>query len=81
MTAREGWPATEEDVMHPVIAQAIATERSRELRANAAAAARARQLRRSRHARRPWLFLGSSGAGRGPVSVPVRRPLRDPRAA
>jgi hypothetical protein len=67
--------------MHPVIAQAIATERSRELQAYAVAAARARQLRRSRHAWRPWLFLGVSGAGRGPASVPVRRPLRDPSAA
>jgi len=67
--------------MHPVIAQAIATERSSELRANAAAAAHARQLRRSRHAGRPWLFLGISGGRRGPASVPVRRPLRSPRAA
>jgi hypothetical protein len=53
MTAREGWPATEEDVMHPVIAQAIATERSSQLRANAAAAARARQ--------QPWaVFHGGT---------------------
>jgi hypothetical protein len=81
MTAREGWPATEEDVMHPVIAQAIATERSRGLRADAAAAARARQLPRSQHGRRPWLFRGITGAVRGPASVPARRPLRDPRAA
>ncbi len=81
MTAREGGLATEEDVMHPVMAQAIATERSRELRAAAAASARARQLRHSQHARRPWLFRGIPGAERGPASVPVRRPLHDPRAA
>jgi len=67
--------------MHPVIAQTIATERSSELRADAAAAARARRWRRSRHAGRPWLLRGISGAGRGPASVPVRRQLRDPRAA
>ena len=67
--------------MHPVIAQAIATERSSELRVRAAAVARARQLRRSRHAGRPWSFLGIPGGRRGPASVPVRRPLRNPRAA
>jgi hypothetical protein len=66
--------------MHPVIAQAIAAERIRETRDHAAAA-RARQLRRSGHARRTWPFMGIWRAGRGPFPAPARRPLRGPRAA
>ena len=50
--------------MHPVIAQAIATERSSELRVRAAAVARARQLRRSRHAVRPGYPGTTTGARR-----------------
>jgi hypothetical protein len=38
--------------MHPVIAQAIVAERTRDIRAHAADAGRARQLRRAGHARR-----------------------------
>ena len=56
--------------MHPVIIQAAAAERSRDMQAYAAAWRRAREIRRSRRAqqaRGPWLFM--------------RIPLRDPRAA
>jgi hypothetical protein len=38
----------EEDVMHPVIIEAIAAERARESQAHAEAAGRARQFRRAR---------------------------------
>ena len=64
--------------MHPVITQAIAAERAREFQAQAAAAGRARHLRRSRHAR---LFTRLSGAGRGPALRSAAWPLRGPRAA
>jgi hypothetical protein len=64
--------------MHPAIIQAIAAEQVRELRAHAAAAGRARQLRRSRPAR---LFTRFPGAGRGPAQRPAAQPLRGPRAA
>jgi len=67
--------------MHPVIAQAIVAERARDIQAQAAAAGRARQLRRTRQARRTWLFLGTPRAGRGPASPPAQRSLRGPRAA
>ena len=67
--------------MHPVIAQAIAAERTSEIRADAAAAARARQLGRLWHARRTWPVMGIWRAGRGPAPLPARRPLRDPGAA
>ncbi len=67
--------------MHPVITQAIAAERTREFQAQAAAAGRARQLSRSRQTRRTWLLPGIPRAGRGPASLPARRPLRGPRAA
>ena len=50
--------------MHPVITQAIATERAREFRAFVAAAGRARQLRRSAHAR---LLMRSPRGGPGPA--------------
>jgi hypothetical protein len=46
--------------MHPVISQAIAAERSREMALQAAAGQRAREIRRSRRARQargPRLFL------------------------
>jgi hypothetical protein len=42
--------------MHPVFTQVIAAERVRELHAHAAAAGRARDLRRSRHGDRTWQF-------------------------
>ena len=63
--------------MHPVITQAIAAERVREIHAHAAAARHGRQLRRSQRSRRQWLPAGVLRAGRGPASLPVR----DPRAA
>ena len=64
--------------MYPAIIQAIAAEQARELRADAATARRARQLRRSRPAR---LFTRFPGAGRGPAQRRAAQPLRDPRAA
>jgi len=64
--------------MHPAIIQAIAAEQARELRADAATARRARQLRRSRPAR---LFTRFPGAGRGPAHPRAAQPLRGPRAA
>ncbi len=60
--------------MHPVIAEFIVAERTRDMQAGAAAAAQARRLRRSRHARRAWLFGGGSRSGRGPAALPARRP-------
>ena len=57
--------------MHPVITQAIAAERAREFRAAAAAAGRARQLRRPAGVR---LLRGSRAAG-------PARPLPGPRSA
>jgi len=67
--------------MHPVIAQAIVAERTRDIRAHAADAGRARQLRRAGHARRGWLFAGTPRAGGAPASLPAPRSLRGPRAA
>ena len=67
--------------MHPVIAQAIVAERTRNIRAHAADAGRARQLRRAGQARRTWLFVGTPRAGRGPAPRQAQRSLRGPRAA
>jgi hypothetical protein len=67
--------------MHPVITQAIAAERTREIRSLAAAAGRGRQLRRSRRSRHMWLASGVPGTGHGQAARPAPRPLRDPRAA
>jgi hypothetical protein len=64
--------------MHPVISQAIAAERAREFHARAAAAGRARQLRRSAHTRRPGRL---PRGGLGPALLAAARPLRGPRAA
>lgn len=64
--------------MHPVITQAIAAERARELHAHAAAAGRARQLRRSAHAR---LIRRSPRGGPGPALLAAARSLRGPRSA
>ena len=66
--------------MHPVITQAIAAERARELHAHAAAAGRARYLRRSRMGGRAWRFIRIPQGRRAPALRPAR-PLRDPRAA
>jgi hypothetical protein len=67
--------------MHPVIAQAIVAERTRDIRAHAADAGRARQLRRAGQARRMWLFVGTPRAGRAAASLPAPRSLHGPRAA
>jgi hypothetical protein len=67
--------------MHPVITQAIAADRARELQAAAIAAERAHRLRRSRQARRSWLLMGIPGARRVPVLLSAPGPLRGPRAA
>ena len=67
--------------MHPVITQAVAAERARELQATAMAVGRARRLRRSRQARRRWLLMGISGAGRASVLRSAPGTLRGPRAA
>ena len=64
--------------MHPVITQAIAAERGREFRAHAAAAGRARQLRRSAHAR---LLTRSPRSRPGLALLAAARPLRGPRSA
>jgi hypothetical protein len=60
--------------MHPAIAQLIVAERARDIQAGAAATAQARRLRRSRHARRTWLFGGAPRSGRGPAALPAGRP-------
>lgn len=67
--------------MHPVITEAIAAQRARELHAHAAAARRAHQLRRSGQASRTWRFIGFSRGGRGPAVAPPARTLRGTRAA
>jgi hypothetical protein len=64
--------------MHPVIIQAVATERSAEMRAHAAAARQALQTRRSRPAgprRRLAWFV------RIPTFRPAPRPRHDPETA
>jgi hypothetical protein len=40
--------------MHPVIIEAVAAERSKDLRAQAVSGRRAQQIRRSRQAGQPW---------------------------
>ena len=67
--------------MHPVITEAIAAERARELHAHAAAARFADQLRRSRHVSRTWRFIGFPRGERVPAVLPAGRPLRGPKAA
>lgn len=54
--------------MHPVIIQAAAADRSRDMQEHAAAWRRARETRR---APRPWPFMRIPGVGRGP-EVPAR---------
>jgi hypothetical protein len=67
--------------MYPVITQAIAADRTREIQAYAAAAGRVRQLRRSRRAGHGRLLASVAGFGHGQASRPAPLPLRDPRAA
>ena len=59
--------------MHPVITQAVAAERSRDLQAHAAACQAAREIRRSRRAQRQVINIRR--AVQGPWV------LRAPRAA
>jgi hypothetical protein len=66
--------------MHPVITQAIAAERTREIRAYAAAAGRGRLLRNSRRSRHMLLAADIPGSGHSQTARPASRPLRDPRA-
>jgi hypothetical protein len=63
--------------MHPLLIQAIAVERARELHADAAAASRAGRFRRSRQDGRAWRDTG----GRTLVRLAAARPLRGPRPA
>lgn len=67
--------------MHPLITQAITAERIREVRADAAAAGRARQFRRSRQAWRQWQLMSIPRAGRVVALLTAPGPLRGPRAA
>jgi len=67
--------------MYTAITQAIAAERTREIQAHAEAAARGRQLRRSRRARHTRPASGIAAAGHSQAPRPAPRPLRDPRAA
>ena len=67
--------------MYPVITEAVAAQRARELHAHAAAARRAHQLRRSGQGGRTWRFIGFPRAGRGSAVRPAARPLPGPRAA
>ena len=67
--------------MHPVITQAIAAERTKEFLAQAAAAGRGRQLRRSRRSQHRGATADVPGTGHRQGARPATRPLRDPRAA
>jgi hypothetical protein len=67
--------------MHPVITEAIAAQRARELHAHAMAVGRVHQLRRSAQASRTRRFLGFPRLGRAPALPPAAQPLRGPRAA
>ena len=64
-------PRLKEDIMHPAITQAVATERSRDRQAHAAACQHAREIRRSRRAQRK--VISTRRAVQGPW---VRRVLR-----
>lgn len=67
--------------MHPVITQAMAADRARELHAHAAAAGRARYLRRSRDGGHTWRFPRLPRGRRTQALLPASQPLRGPRAA
>jgi hypothetical protein len=66
--------------MHPVITEAVAEQRARELHAYAATARRTRQLRLSGQVHHTWRFLGFPRGGRVPAVASAARPLRGPRA-
>ena len=67
--------------MHPVITQAIAAERVREIHAQATAARHGRQLSRSQQAWRRWLPAAFPRAGRGSASLPVAWAAQDTKPA
>jgi hypothetical protein len=70
--------------MHPVISQAVATERSRDRQAYAASCLRVAEIRASRPARRRLPFIRVAGTGpspRAPRALRALRPLRAPRTA
>ena len=67
--------------MYPVITQAIAADRTKEIRAHAQAAGRARQLRRARRTGQARRLVSVAGFGHGQASRPAAQPLRSPRAA
>jgi hypothetical protein len=81
-TPELGGAAPEEDDMNPVLIQAIAAERTRELHADAAATSRAGRVRRSR---RGAAIAASSPAfpvgARTLAWLAAARPLRGPRPA
>jgi hypothetical protein len=63
---------TEEDSVHPVIETAIAAQRIKELRAEAARTAQARAARQARSPRLAWLFdlADRRGAARPAADAP-----------
>ena len=67
--------------MHPVITEAVAAQRARELHAHAAAARLADQLSRSRQVSRTWRYIGFLRGERVPAVLPAARPQRGPKAA
>ena len=67
--------------MHPLIIQAVVAERTKEVQAHAAAAGRARELRRTRRPRHTWLLMAIPRAGRGFAVRPAPGTRRGPRAA
>jgi hypothetical protein len=73
--------AAEEEAMHPMIIQAVATERAADMQAHAAAARRMREIRRSRPAAgaRPGRRLGR--LARIPAIPGIRAIPGVPRAA
>ena len=67
--------------MHPVISQALATERSKELQAYAAACRRVAEIRAARPGRRRLPFIRVAGTAPSTRVLRGLRPLRDPRPA
>ena len=67
--------------MHPVISQAVATERSRDRQAYAASCRRVAEIRASRPSRRRLPFIRVAGTGPSPRALRALRPLRAPRTA
>ena len=67
--------------MHPVISQAVATERNRDRQAYAASCRRVAEIRASRPARRRLPFIRVAGTGPSSRALRALRPLRAPRTA